>query len=91
MNEKIANVSGKMASILSSERVALNFIQRMSGISTATNKLVKYISSTSAKLIDTRKTTPGYRMLDKYAVKMGGGANHRINLAEAVLIKDNHI
>tara|TARA_B100002051_G_C16728665_1_gene636841 strand:- start:633 stop:1532 length:900 start_codon:yes stop_codon:yes gene_type:complete len=91
VNEKIANVSGKMASILSSERVALNFIQRMSGISTETNKLVKYISSTSAKLVDTRKTTPGYRMLDKYAVKMGGGINHRINLAEAVLIKDNHI
>ena len=63
----------------------------MSGISTETNKLVKYISSTSAKLVDTRKTTPGYRMLDKYAVKMGGGINHRINLAEAVLIKDNHI
>ncbi|MBL01776.1 MAG: nicotinate-nucleotide diphosphorylase (carboxylating) [Chloroflexi bacterium] len=90
-NEKIANVSGKMASILSSERVALNFLQRMSGISTETNKLVKYISSTSTKLIDTRKTTPGYRMLDKYAVKMGGATNHRINLSEAVLIKDNHI
>ena len=91
VNEKIANVSRKMATIISSERVALNFIQRMSGISTETNKLVKYISSTSAKLVDTRKTTPGYRMLDKYAVKMGGGTNHRINLAEAVLIKDNHI
>ena len=91
INEIIANVSGKMASILSSERVALNFIQRMSGISTETNKLAKSINTTSAKLVDTRKTTPAYRMLDKYAVKMGGGANHRINLSEAVLIKDNHI
>ena len=91
LNQVVANVSGKMSSILSSERVALNFLQRMSGISTQTNKLVKLINSTSAVLVDTRKTTPGYRMLDKYSVKMGGAYNHRINLSEAILIKDNHI
>ncbi|MFL2664934.1 MAG: carboxylating nicotinate-nucleotide diphosphorylase [Dehalococcoidia bacterium] len=91
LNQVIANVSGKMSSILSSERVALNFLQRMSGISTQTNNIVKSISSTSALLVDTRKTTPGYRNLDKYSVKMGGAFNHRINLSEAILIKDNHI
>jgi nicotinate-nucleotide pyrophosphorylase (carboxylating) len=87
----IATIAGPSKSILSAERVALNLIQRMSGISTATATLVAQVSSTKTKIADTRKTTPGLRMLEKYAVRIGGGSNHRYNLADGVLIKDNHI
>jgi nicotinate-nucleotide pyrophosphorylase (carboxylating) len=89
--ETVATVSGPMASILMAERTALNFIQRMSGIATATARYVQAVEGTSAAIVDTRKTAPGLRALDKYAVAAGGGRNHRRNLADGVLIKDNHI
>ena len=89
--ESVATVSGSMASILSAERTALNFLQRMSGIATLTSKYVKAIEGTTASIVDTRKTAPGLRSLDKYAVSVGGGRNHRMNLADGVLIKDNHL
>ena len=84
-------VSGKSISILTSERLALNFMQRMSGIATTTSKYVKCVEGTSAKILDTRKTTPGLRILEKYAVRVGGGHNHRFNLSDGVLIKDNQM
>ena len=87
----ICTLKGKARSILKAERTALNLIQRMSGISTLTHKMVKIIQGTKAKLVDTRKTVPGLRIIDKYAVKVGGGYNHRFNLSDAVMIKDNHI
>jgi len=87
----IAEVTGKVSSILTGERTALNFLQRMSGIATAANKLASKISHTRAKIIDTRKTVPGLRLLDKMAVRMGGCSNHRIGLYDMFLIKDNHI
>jgi len=87
----IFNVEGKSASILSAERLALNFMQRMSGIATFTRLLVKQIEGTGAKLLDTRKTTPLLRELEKYAVKVGGGLNHRFGLYDMIMIKDNHI
>ncbi len=87
----IARVEGPLASILQAERVALNILQRMCGIATRTNKFVKAIAGTKAKILDTRKTVPGLRLLDKMAVKDGGGCNHRMGLYDAVLIKDNHI
>lgn len=87
----VAIVRGKVASILKAERVALNFLQRLSGIATETAKYVEAVAGTKAKILDTRKTTPGLRVFEKYAVKMGGGMNHRQNLAERVLIKDNHL
>ncbi|TCL71609.1 nicotinate-nucleotide pyrophosphorylase [carboxylating] [Hydrogenispora ethanolica] len=87
----IGTVSGPIRSILSGERVALNFLQRLSGIATKTARLTSQIADLPVRLVDTRKTTPGLRMLEKYAVRQGGGANHRFNLADAVLIKDNHI
>lgn len=87
----IAEIEGPAVGILTGERVALNFMQRLSGIATKTNKVVEQIKGTSAKIADTRKTTPGLRALEKYAVKVGGGTNHRFNLADGVLIKDNHI
>ena len=87
----IANITGPSVSILTAERVALNFLQRMSGIATQTAKMVELVSGTNAAIVDTRKTTPGLRMLEKYAVKVGGGRNHRFNLSDGVLIKDNHI
>ncbi len=87
----IAEISGKSQSILSGERVALNIIQRLSGIATRTHEAVSQIRGTKAVIADTRKTTPGLRVLEKYAVKVGGGSNHRFNLADGVLIKDNHI
>lgn len=87
----IATLKGNTKNILSGERLALNIIQRMSGIATLTNNLVKEISHTKAKLLDTRKTTPGLRMFEKYAVKIGGGVNHRYSLSDGILIKDNHI
>lgn len=89
--EVIAKISGRAQSILTGERVALNFLQRLSGIATRTRKAVEEIAGTSAVIADTRKTTPGLRVLEKYAVKTGGGSNHRFNLADGILIKDNHI
>lgn len=88
---EIAIWHGPIRSILAGERVALNFLQRLSGIATQTARLVNLKGDLPAKIVDTRKTTPGLRMLEKYAVRMGGGCNHRFNLADAVLIKDNHI
>ncbi|MBN2788685.1 MAG: carboxylating nicotinate-nucleotide diphosphorylase [Candidatus Delongbacteria bacterium] len=87
----VATINGKLNSILKAERTALNFIQRMSGISTLTSKFSKKLQGTDTKILDTRKTLPGFRSLDKYAVKMGGGKNHRIGLFDMFLIKDNHV
>lgn len=87
----IAEVSGRARSILQCERVALNLLQRMSGIATMTAGAVKAVEGTNAKITDTRKTTPGLRVFEKYAVRAGGGYNHRFNLSDGVLIKDNHI
>jgi len=87
----IAVIRGRMSSILRGERTALNFIQRMSGIATATNELVKAIEDLPNTILDTRKTVPGWRLLDKYSVRMGGGHNHRMSTADGILIKDNHV
>lgn len=87
----IATVTGDGRSILKAERVALNFMQRLSGIATLTHKFSKAVSGTSAKIVDTRKTTPGFRQLEREAVRLGGGQNHRFNLGDLILIKDNHI
>jgi len=84
-------LSGHARSLLSAERVALNFMQRLSGIASLTAKYVEVVAGTKAKILDTRKTTPGWRLLEKYAVRAGGGTNYRLNLADAVLIKDNHL
>lgn len=83
-------VEGAAASILAAERVALNFLQRLSGIATLTARYVAAVAGTSARIVDTRKTTPGLRVLEKYAVRCGGGRNHRFSLGDAVLVKDNH-
>ena len=88
---RIATVEGPLRSMLSAERVMLNFIQRLSGIATTTRKFVRAIQGTKAKIYDTRKTMPGWRILEKYAVRCGGGYNHRLGLYDAVLIKDNHL
>ena len=87
----IAHIIGDARILLSGERVALNYLQRMSGIATFTHQLVEELKGTHTKLLDTRKTTPGMRIFEKYAVKVGGGYNHRFNLSDGVLIKDNHI
>jgi nicotinate-nucleotide pyrophosphorylase (carboxylating) len=87
----IARVEGPLASILSAERVALNFLQRLSGTATLTRQLVDVVSGLPTRVVDTRKTTPGLRALERYAVRVGGGHNHRFNLTDGVLIKDNHI
>ncbi|MGF9713923.1 MULTISPECIES: carboxylating nicotinate-nucleotide diphosphorylase [Paenibacillus] len=87
----IAEVSGSTRSILLGERLALNLLQRMSGIATRTNQFVERLEGRPSRLVDTRKTTPGHRMLEKYAVRVGGGHNHRFGLYDAVMIKDNHI
>ncbi len=87
----LATIQGRSVSILKGERIALNFLQRMSGIATITQKFVRLLQGTETKILDTRKTTPGLRSLEKYAVRMGGGVNHRFNLSEMVLIKDNHL
>jgi len=87
----LARAKGNSISILKGERTALNFLQRMSGIATKTRKFVQALEGTKTKILDTRKTTPGLRMLEKYAVRMGGGESHRFSLSEMVLIKDNHI
>ena len=89
--DDIAEVRGSAAGILRAERIALNFMQRMSGIATDTNRYVQEIQGLKARIVDTRKTVPGHRYLDKYSVRMGGGYNHRMNLADGILIKDNHI
>ena len=87
----LAKVTGDVRVLLCAERTALNYLQRMSGIATLTNKFVKEIEHTDAKLLDTRKTTPNLKILEKYAVKVGGGHNHRFNLSDGVMLKDNHI
>ena len=87
----IATVTGNARSILKAERLALNFVQRLSGIATHTNQFVEMIKDLPVDILDTRKTTPGMRLLEKYAVSMGGGRNHRFNLSDGILIKDNHI
>jgi nicotinate-nucleotide pyrophosphorylase (carboxylating) len=84
-------VTGSERSILQAERLVLNFMQRMSGISTTTHRLVKLIEGTNCKLLDTRKTTPGLRIIEKWAVKIGGGHNHRVGLYDMIMLKDNHI
>ena len=89
--DKIAIIKGNTRNILQGERVALNLLQRMSGIATLTNKYVKEIEHTNAKLLDTRKTTPNLKILEKYSVKIGGGHNHRFNLSDGIMLKDNHI
>ncbi|MGB9791814.1 MAG: carboxylating nicotinate-nucleotide diphosphorylase, partial [Thermacetogeniaceae bacterium] len=87
----IARVAGSARALLTGERVALNFLQRLSGIATATRRLAELIDGTGARLVDTRKTAPGLRLLEKYAVRVGGGYNHRTGLFDGILIKDNHI
>jgi nicotinate-nucleotide pyrophosphorylase (carboxylating) len=88
---KLATIKGSASSILKGERVALNFLQRMSGIATLTNKFVEAVKGTGAIIMDTRKTVPGLRLFDKWAVSLGGGKNHRYGLYDMALIKDNHI
>lgn len=87
----LAVVAADARTLLSGERTALNYLQRMSGIATYTRKLVGYLSGTKTRLLDTRKTTPNMRIFEKYAVTVGGGYNHRFNLSDGILIKDNHI
>jgi nicotinate-nucleotide pyrophosphorylase (carboxylating) len=89
--EPVLFVTGHARALLGAERVSLNFMQRLSGIATLTAKFVDLVKGTGAKILDTRKTTPGWRVLEKYAVRAGGGVNHRMDLATAVLIKDNHL
>ena len=89
--DKIANITGPAESLLSGERVALNFLQRLSGIATLTSKFAEQLAGTTTTLLDTRKTTPGWRHLEKYAVRCGGGSNHRLGLFDMFLIKENHI
>lgn len=89
--EEIAEISGNARNLLTGERTAINLLHKMSGIATETAKSVAQVAGTQAKIADTRKTTPGLRVLEKYAVKTGGGTNHRFNLADGILIKDNHI
>jgi nicotinate-nucleotide pyrophosphorylase (carboxylating) len=87
----LLRVRGPMRALLSAERVALNFLQHMSGVATHTHRFVRRIAGTGAKIYDTRKTVPGHRLLDKYAVRCGGGFNHRIGLYDGLLVKDNHL
>ena len=89
--ELMGVVTGDIRALLSGERVALNYLQRMSGIATYTHSVVKLLEGTKTKLLDTRKTTPNMRIFEKYAVRVGGGYNHRYNLSDGVLLKDNHI
>lgn len=90
-NEALLRVQGPARAILTAERVALNFLQRLSGIATLTAQFVEAIAGTRAQILDTRKTTPGWRWLEKYAVRCGGGRNHRFGLFDMVFIKDNHL
>ena len=89
--QDVLHLLGKAAAILTGERTALNFLGHLSGIATLTRRFVEQLSGTRAKIRDTRKTTPGLRQLEKYAVKMGGGTNHRTGLYDAILLKENHI
>jgi nicotinate-nucleotide pyrophosphorylase (carboxylating) len=89
--EPVLFVTGHARGLLSAERVALNYMQRLSGIATLTSKYVDLVKGTDAKILDTRKTTPGWRAIEKYAVRAGGGTNHRMDLSTGVLIKDNHL
>jgi nicotinate-nucleotide pyrophosphorylase (carboxylating) len=89
--DQIATIEGPLAAILSGERVALNFLQQLSGVATATHQLVMAVAGLPVKILDTRKTSPGLRVLERYAVQVGGGTNHRFNLSDGLLIKDNHI
>lgn len=89
--EKLGTVTGDIRVLLSGERTALNYLQRMCGIATYTNSIVKLLKGTKTTLLDTRKTTPNMRIFEKYAVKVGGGSNHRYNLSDGILLKDNHI
>lgn len=91
VGDKIAKITGKMNVLLSSERVALNYLQRMSGIATFTSQCVAELDGFKTRLLDTRKTTPNMRIFEKYSVKIGGAVNHRYNLSDGVLLKDNHI
>jgi len=88
---KVAKISGSIASILKAERVALNFLQHLSGIASETNRYVEKVEGLPVRIMDTRKTTPSLRSLEKYAVRVGGGTSHRMNLGDGVLIKDNHL
>lgn len=88
---ELARVEGSTRAILTGERVALNFLQRLSGIATATRALVELVAPYGTRVVDTRKTTPGLRLLEKYAVRVGGGVNHRFGLDDAVLLKENHL
>lgn len=87
----LLRIRGPLRSLLSAERVVLNFLQHLSGVATQTHRFVRRVEGTSAKIFDTRKTMPGFRLLDKYAVRAGGGHNHRMGLWDAVLVKDNHL
>ncbi len=89
--DRVATIEGSLASILRAERVALNYLTHLSGVATATAAVVRALEGSGCRLRDTRKTIPGLRTLEKYAVRMGGGSNHRLDLAEGVLIKDNHL
>ncbi len=88
--DAIAKITGPLREMLSAERVVLNFLQRLSAVATLTSRYVKEVENTKARILDTRKTTPGWRLLEKYAVRCGGGENHRINLSDGVMLKDNH-
>ena len=90
-NETFATVEGPLRAILTAERTALNFLQRLSGVASLTREFVDAVAGLPVKVLDTRKTTPGWRLLEKYAVRMGGGTNHRVGLFDMVLIKDNHL
>lgn len=89
--EKIAKITGNIRCLLSGERVALNFLQRISGVATYTKNMVDALNDENTKLVDTRKTTPNMRVMEKYATRIGGGYNHRFNLSDGILLKDNHI
>jgi nicotinate-nucleotide pyrophosphorylase (carboxylating) len=91
LGDVVLEIAGPVRALLGAERVALNYAQRLSGIATMTARFVAAIAGTRARILDTRKTTPGWRLLEKYAVRMGGGANHRLDLAAMALIKDNHL
>ncbi len=91
VSNRLGTIEGPLQPMLSAERVLLNFLQRLCGIATTTKKYVQAVKGTKAKIYDTRKTTPGWRLLEKYAVRCGGGHNHRLGLYDAVLIKDNHL
>lgn len=91
VGDRMAVVEGRFTSILGAERTALNFLQRLSGIATETRRYVDEIEKSKARIVDTRKTTPGLRLLDKYAVEVGGGHHHRLHLSDGILIKDNHL